>query len=107
MKFDYADKSDSRLVMTSPFALDYPNDVEWAPLRAGVYMFIDGENEVVYIGKASGGRLKDEIKNRRGTSAERDAVRYRWFQTDGDRTASELASDWIKKYEPRNNILGV
>lgn len=107
MKFDYADKSDSRLVMASPFALDYPDDVEWAPIRAGVYMFIDGENEVVYIGKASGGRLKDDIKNRRGTNAERDAVRYRWFQIDGDRTAGELAADWIKKYEPRNNILGV
>lgn len=107
MKFDYADKSDSRLVMASPFALDYPNDVEWAPLRAGVYMFIDGEDEVVYIGKASRGRIKDEIKTRRGTSAEGDAVRYRWFQTDSVQTAGELAADWIKKYEPRNNILGV
>ena len=107
MKFDYADKSDSRLVMASPFALDYPDDVEWAPIRAGVYMFIDGENEVVYIGKASGGRLKDDIKNRRGTSAERDAIRYRWFQTPCNQTASDLAADWIKKYAPRNNILGV
>jgi excinuclease UvrABC nuclease subunit len=107
MKFDYTDKSDSRLVMASPFALDYPDDVEWAPLRAGVYMFIDADVEVVYIGKASGGRLKDAIITRRGTNAERDAVRYRWFQTDGNQTASELASDWIKKYEPRNNILGV
>ena len=107
MKFNYSDKGDSRLVMTSPFALNYPDDVEWAPLKAGVYMFIDAEDEVVYIGKASGGGLSDEIKTRRGTNAERDAVRYRWFQTDGDHTAGQLAADWIKKYEPRNNILGV
>ena len=93
--------------MASPFALDYPNDVEWAPIRAGVYMFIDGEDEVVYIGKTFRGGIKSEIKDKWGTSAERDAVRYRWFQTEGDRTAGELAADWIKKYEPRNNILGV
>jgi len=107
MKFNYSDKGDSRLVMTSPFALDYPDDVEWAPFKAGVYMFIDAEDEVIFIGKASGGGLKDEINARLGTSAERDAVRYRWFQTDGDQTAGKLAADWIKKYEPRNNILGV
>ena len=107
MKFDYADKSDSRLVMASPFALDYPGDVEWASIRTGVYMFIGTDDEVVYIGIASGGGVKDEIKARRGTSAERDAIRYRWFQTPCNQTASDLAADWIKKYAPRNNILGV
>ena len=107
MKFNYTDKGTSRLVLTSPFALDYPDDVDRAPSKAGVYMFIDAEDEVVYIGKSSGSGLSDEIKSKRGTGAESDAVKYRWFQTEDDPTASKLAVDWIKKYQPRNNILGV
>ena len=107
MKFDYANKGDARLIMTSPFALDYPQDVGWAPFKAGVYMFIDAEDEVVYIGEASAGGLSNEIKAKRGTRADRDAVRFRWFQTEGGQTARKLAAEWIKKYQPRNNLLGV
>ena len=107
MKFNYADKGTSRLVLTSPFALDYPDAVDRAPSKAGVYMFLDAEDEVVYIGKSSGSGLSDEIKSKRGTRAEKDAVKYRWFQTENDQTAGKLAVDWIKKYQPRNNLLGV
>ena len=84
MKFNYADKGTSRLVLTSPFALDYPDDVDRAPSKAGVYMFLDAEDEVVYIGKSSGSGLSDEIKSKQGTRAESDVVRYRWFQTEDD-----------------------
>ena len=106
MKFDYNDKNDKRVVETSPYALDYPADVDKAPNKAGVYMFIDAEGEVVYVGKASGGRLKDEIQSKKGTSSEKDATKYRWFRTNSDEVAKDLESDWIKKYQPSNNKLG-
>ncbi|GAG29033.1 unnamed protein product, partial [marine sediment metagenome] len=92
MKFDYTDKNDKRVVETSPYALDYPADVYKAPNKAGVYMFIDAEDEVVYIGKASGGRLKDEIQSKKRTSSEKDATKYRWFRTNSDEAAKDLES---------------
>ena len=107
MKFDLNDKDDKRVVETSPYALDYPADVDKAPDKAGVYMFIDGEDEVIYIGKASGGRLRDEIKAKRNTSADRGAKKYRWFRTNSDEIAKDLEADWIEKYKPRNNAIGM
>jgi excinuclease UvrABC nuclease subunit len=106
MKFDYSDKNDKRVVEASPYALDYPADVDKAPDKAGVYMFIDKEEEVIYVGKASGGRLRDEIKGKRGTSADRGALKYRWFRTNSDEVAKDVEADWIKKYRPKNNVVG-
>jgi len=106
MKFELNDKSDKRVVEASPYALDYPDDVGKAPNSAGVYMFIDSEEEVIYVGKASGGRLRDEIQAKRDTSADRGAKKYRWFRTNSDEIAKDLEADWIKKYQPKNNQIG-
>ena len=106
MKFDYSDKKDKRVVETSSYPLDYPAEVDKAPDKAGVYMFINIDDEVIYVGKASGGRLRDEIKEKRNTSADRGAKKYRWFRTNSDEVARDLEADWIKKYQPKNNILG-
>jgi len=106
MKFNYSDKNDRRVVEASPYALDYPDQVEEAPNNAGVYMFIDIEEEIIYVGKASGGRLRDEIKAKRNTTADKGANEYRWFRTNSDEVAKDLEADWIKKYQPRNNQIG-
>ena len=106
MKFNYSDKNDRRVVEASPYALDYPDQVEEAPNNAGVYMFIDIEEEIIYVGKASGGRLRDEIKAKRNTTADKGANKYRWFRTNSDEVAKDLEADWIKKYQPRNNQIG-
>lgn len=106
MKFDYSDKNDKRVVEASPYDLAYPAEVDEAPDKAGVYMFIDKEEEVIYVGKASGGRLRDEIKGNRGMSADRGVVKYRWFRTNSDEVAKDVEADWIKKYRPKNNVVG-
>jgi hypothetical protein len=36
MKFDYSDKNDKRVVESSPYALDYPKDIDKAPNKAGL-----------------------------------------------------------------------
>ena len=106
MKFDYNDKSDKRVVEASPYAFDYPADVDKAPANAGVYIFISAQDEVVYVGKACGGRLCDEIKAKKGMAAEKDAKTFRWFRTNSDDIAKALEADWIKKYQPKNNQIG-
>lgn len=106
MKFDYSDKNDKRVVEASPYALAYPAEVDKAPDKAGVYMFIDKDEDVIYVGKASAGRLRDEIKGKRNTSADQGAQTYRWFRTNSDELARDLEADWIRKYRPKNNVLG-
>jgi len=69
-------------------------------------MFINGSDEVIYVGKASGGRLRDEVKKKRDSSADRGATKYRWFRTNSDEAAKDLERDWLKKYKPRNNKMG-
>lgn len=105
MKFNYGDKYDKRVIEPSP-ALEYPAEVDKAPDKAGVYMFLDDGEEVLYVGKASGGRLREEIKAKRNTSADRGVTKYRWFRTNNDEVAKDLEADWIKKYQPRNNEVG-
>jgi hypothetical protein len=61
------------------------------------------KGEVVYIGRASNGRLRDEIKAKRGTEAERGVKTFRCFCTDSDKVAKELEAEWIIAYEPVNN----
>lgn len=106
MKFDYADELDGRIVDHSTFDMAYPSEVDKAPNRAGVYIFIDSKGEVIYVGKASGGRLQDEIKTKKDTNWDKEAIRYMWFRTNSDELAKDLEADWIKKYQPRNNTRG-
>lgn len=106
MQFDYNDKDDERVVEASPYALNYPDEVDKTPDKAGVYMFIDGDDEIIYVGKASGGRLRDEVRAKRNTSADKGAKKYRWFRTNSDEVAKDLEADWIKKYKPKNNATG-
>ena len=106
MKFEYSDRMDKRVVTTSPYDLNYPHDVDNAPNNAGVYMFIDAAGEVVYVGKAAGGRLKDEIKAKKDTDWDKGTTKYRWFRTNSDEVAQALEADWIKKYQPKNNVVG-
>jgi excinuclease UvrABC nuclease subunit len=105
MVFYKSDNTDKRVVEASPYAVDYPGGVDKAPDKAGVYMFIDGDDQVIYIGKASGGRLRDEIRSKRGASADRGAKKCRWFRTNSDEVSEALEADWIKKYQPKNNVL--
>ena len=106
MKFDLGDKRDKRIVQPSPYAMNYPGDVDKAPDNAGVYMFIDENDDVIYVGKASGGRLKTEIKSKKDQDAENGAIKYRWFRTNSDEIAINLEADWIEKYQPENNKIG-
>ena len=106
MTFDYDDRRDRRVAEASPYALNYPSDIDKVPDNAGVYMFFAANDEVIYVGKASGGRLREEIKAKAETPAETGARSFRWFRTNSDELAVELEARWIKKYQPQNNQVG-
>jgi len=106
MKFDYSCKTDKRVIEASPYALDYPKDVEKAPDTPGVYMLIDIVDNVLRVGKATGKGLKEEIKSVKETPVEKDVKKYRWFKTSSDDVAKELEEDWLKKYQLNKNLVG-
>jgi len=53
-------------------------------------MFIAIEEEIINIGKTSGGRLRDEIKTKRNRTTDKGANEYRWFRTNSDEVAKIL-----------------
>lgn len=103
MKFDYLDETDERIVACALHALSYPGRVADAPNSPGVYLFLDDADEVIYVGSTHHGKLACEIKSRWNTGNDIGALRYRWFRADSDDAAHQIESDWIGKYQPRNN----
>ena len=103
MEFDYLDETDARIVACAPHALSYRWPVGDVPDNSGVFVLLDECNEVIYVGSTSHGKLFREIRSKWNTAADLGALRYRWFRTDTDAAASEIETDWVSKYQPRNN----
>ncbi|HEX7404552.1 MAG TPA: excinuclease ABC subunit UvrC [Candidatus Nanopelagicaceae bacterium] len=83
-----------------------PADV---PALPGVYRFFNGEEEVVYVGKALS--LKSRLNNYfQGNLPERtnrmvhEAVRVDWTIVDSEVEALQLEFAWIKQYNPMYNV---
>jgi excinuclease UvrABC nuclease subunit len=103
MEFDYLDETDERIIVCAPRALSYPARVTDAPSTPGIYLFLDDADEVIYVGSTHHGKLVCEISSRWNTGNDIGALRYRWFRTGTDDAAHQIESDWIDKYQPRNN----
>lgn len=82
----------------------YPAHVDMAPESCGVYILFDGLKNIQYIGKAGGGRLKNEIKAKAGTK-DFGTLYFRWFLTASDISARSLESDWGLEFS-RDDVLG-
>ena len=98
MEFDLTDKNDQRITESSAYALVYPSNVDQAPDKEGVYLLINGENQVICVGKASGRTLKEVIKAQITADSGNEAKKYRWFITRNSETAERLGTDLIRKY---------
>ena len=104
MKWDSSDERDSRIVDKGRwYNLDEVD--EKAPNRSGVYIFVNVDLQVKYVGKAGAGRLKEEIKNAISRGKDRGATKFGWFATNSDDKAKSLERDWIDKYKPSNNLI--
>ncbi|MCK4333283.1 hypothetical protein KAX06_00690 [candidate division WOR-3 bacterium] len=106
MQFDFDDLEDERIVEFPDEILDYPEKVDNIPDKAGVYVLLDDDFEVLYVGKAGGGRLKTEIKTKEGSPHEEGATKCLWARTNSDEIAKAIESEWISKYDPPNNTQG-
>lgn len=102
MEFDYLDETDARIIACAPHAFSY-SPIADAPSNSGVYVFLDDTGEVIYVGSTRHGKLFPEIRSKWNTAADLGALRYRWFRTHTDAAANELETDWVSKYQPRNN----
>jgi hypothetical protein len=98
MRFSHKDKKDKRVIKHSTYPLDYPANVDEAPEQPGVYIFIDANDDFVYVGAASVEGLQDTIKADSNMASKVAAIKYRWFVTENLDIANDLKADWSKKY---------
>lgn len=92
--------------------LDLPERLSGVPEKPGVYLFKDGNNNVLYVGKAK------ELRNRlrtyfqksspldpRKAAMIRDVRDLEYTVTENELEAFVLEANLIKRYRPRYNIL--
>lgn len=49
----------------------YPEDVDTAPTKKGIYMILDGDDNCIYVGKAEGETIRSRLQSHvRGDDAE-------------------------------------
>jgi len=99
MRFSHKDKKDDRVVKHSTYPLDYPSKISEAPDQHGVYILMDSEQSVIYVGATSTEGLQKTIKANSKVTLENKITQYRWFITKNSDGANSLKKDWIKKYE--------
>ena len=85
--------------------------IEGVPRRPGVYLFRDGQERVLYVGKARDLRARLASYRRPGADGrinvaflERDAARVETIQTRTEQEALLLEDTLIKQHKPPHNI---
>lgn len=101
MIWDPNDNFDNRVVKASDWIdIWRPDTLE---NRAGVYIFADIDQLVMYVGKAGAGRMADEVKNAIYRGKNNGAVMIKALYTNSDDNAWSLETDLRNKYNPPNN----
>lgn len=98
MRFSHKDKKDVRIIKHSTYPLDYPEKVDEAPEQLGVYIFIDSNDDLTYVGVTSTEGLQSTIKENSSMASKKGTTQYRWFTTKNIEAANEVKADWIRKY---------
>lgn len=86
--------------------------LELLPNEAGVYYFVDRNNNILYVGKAKSlkNRVRsyfqsDAVNSKKISAIMRQLDKIRWTETDTELSALILESREIKKHKPPYNIL--
>ena len=69
--------------------------------KPGVYRIKNAEGDILYIGKAKGGRLEDRIAEHKGEFEGGTQFQYR--TTSSKEAAERLEQKEIKKFDPPSN----
>lgn len=93
---------DSRVVESSSIILleNYTN----LSARMGVYIFLDVNHHVKYVGKAGARRMVEEIANAIYRGKDRGATRVKALYTRTDANALSLETAIRQYYDPPNNL---
>jgi excinuclease UvrABC nuclease subunit len=95
--------SDQRIVTTSAFVSLKKCDT--IKDNAGVYLFVDKDQDVKFIGKAGDGEMIAAInKAINETNKTLGTVRLKALYTDSDESALSLKKDLLGIYRPANNF---
>lgn len=83
------------------------------PNTPGIYLFYNKQKELIYVGKATSlkNRVRSYFNSTQKTSRPieemiGEVVHIKWEQTDSPLEAIILESIYIKKYQPKYNVLG-
>lgn len=89
------------------------NQLQQLPNTPGIYLYYNAEKELIYVGKATSlkNRVRSYFSGTQKTSRPiedmiGDVVHIKWKQTDSVLEAIILESIYIKKYQPKYNVLG-
>ena len=94
--------SDQRIVTTSPF-VNF-NKCDTLKESAGVYLFIDKDQHVKYIGKAGEGEMITAINKATENNKALGTIRVKALYTNSDDNALSLKKDLVHTYRPANNF---
>lgn len=91
---------------------DIKDEIQNLPAAPGVYLFYDRAGSLVYVGKAAS--LKDRVRSYfQGQRTSRpieemihEVAGVKWRETESALEAVILESIFIKKYQPKYNLLG-
>lgn len=100
MKFDLKDMSDSRIKNVCD---DWDDEFDGMPLTTGVFVFVDAQHDVKYVGWALDGHLKSAAEKAYNEGRGKGATLVGWARCFNSEKSKTLAGDWIKKYGPPNN----
>ncbi len=103
MWFDPYDIGDRRIKDCSMSVPAFPVDIEKAPDKEGLYVLLDRDYHVLYIGSAGPGGLRAELQAKRGTRAAENVRWFLWVDTRNRMEARALLEDWVCKYSPLNS----
>lgn len=84
-------------------------DFEQIPAKAGVYFFLDKQDQVLYVGKATSLRsrlrqyFRDSVDKKTAKMLER-AESVNWQEVESELQAVIAEAKWIKQYQPKYNV---
>ncbi len=102
MWFDPCDIGDYRVEECSLSVPAYPLDIETAPENEGIYVLLDRDYHVLYIGHAEERGVRAELEANRGSQVARSVRWYLWVNARNSEEAKTLLGEWVRKYHPLN-----
>ncbi len=98
MRYSHKDKKDQRVVRHSTYPLEFPAQLDQLPDGSGVFVLIDGNDDVVCVDHAGEVSMREAVDRYMEDAIGVGVERFRWFLTADRKSAADLAMSWRAKY---------